>query len=29
LEIDLPLMAGGLGAEHAVKPVDCAWERGR
>jgi hypothetical protein len=24
LEIDLPLMAGGLGAEHAVKPVDCA-----
>ena len=24
LEIDLPLVAGGLGAEHAVKPVDCA-----
>jgi hypothetical protein len=29
LEIDLPLMAGGLGAEHAVKPVDCAGDRGR
>jgi hypothetical protein len=24
LEIDLPLMARGLGKEHAVKPVGCA-----